>query len=164
MSWCRCPRLEALLPFVDLRLGVCGRFRHGALPLDDPRGRWRARIPNLDRFGAPARSVRPIAPLGDDALGAERARVTEDGLAVAIKVLGKRGNAGTRRQSLDYLSALGYRVFCQNRSDPLKCFLRRRLRRHPFADDVSLGSAPNLLGSHLGKPGVEGRVIRHCRL
>jgi hypothetical protein len=61
-----------------------------------------------------------------------------------------------RRQSLDWLSALGYRVFGQNLSDPLERFLRRCLRRHPFADDVSLGSAPNLLGSHLGKPGVEG--------
>jgi hypothetical protein len=40
-------------------------------------------------IGTPAGAIRPIAPLRHDALGAERAGVAEDRLAVAVEVLGK---------------------------------------------------------------------------
>src|SRR5262249_22120705 len=57
--------------------------------------------------------------------------------------------------------ALGDRVFRQNLPDPLECFLRCRLRCHPFPDHVGLGRAPDLLGVGLGIAGVEDGVIRH---
>jgi hypothetical protein len=45
--------------------------------------------------GTPAGAVRPIPPLGDNALGAERASVSEDRFAVAVEVLAQQ-NAWTR--------------------------------------------------------------------
>ena len=48
-----------------------------------------ARVRHFNPIPAPARTVRPITALRDDALGAERARVAEDGFAVAVEVLGK---------------------------------------------------------------------------
>src|SRR5262249_25756047 len=60
-----------------LRAGI-----RGALAFDHAR-----RVLDLNPIGAPARPVRSIAALRDDALGAERASVAKDRPPVALEVL-----------------------------------------------------------------------------
>jgi len=52
------------------------------------------RILDLDPVRAPPGAIGPVAPLRDDTLRAQRAGVAEDGLTVAVEVLGQ-ADAGT---------------------------------------------------------------------
>jgi len=48
-----------------------------------------AEVLDLHPVSAAARAIGPVSPFRDNALGAERTRMSEDGLAVALEVLGK---------------------------------------------------------------------------
>src|SRR6516225_3153358 len=56
------------------------------------------------------------------------------------------------------------RVFRQDVANPLERFLGRRLRRHPFPDDVRRGNPPNLLGVRFSVSGIEDRIEGRCWL